>query len=131
MKTIRILLVDDNPMFLGIAKDFLQLQVELSVVGSARSGQEALAQARELKPDVILLDLNMPGQSGLETIPQLKRLLPAAKIIALTMMNREAYAPAALAAGANGFVSKVNMGSDLLPAIWRVLQIKAAGMDAV
>ncbi len=121
MNTIRILLVDDNPMFLGITQEFLQLQVELTVIGTAHNSQEALAQAEKLKPDVILLDLNMPGPSGLETIPKLQKITPQTKIIALTMMNQDAYQPAALSAGANGFVAKANMGAELIPTIQRVV----------
>ncbi|KAF0109019.1 MAG: putative two-component response regulator [Anaerolineaceae bacterium] len=122
MNTIRILLVDDNPMFLGITREFLQLQVELTVVGAAHNGREALVQAEKLKPDVILLDLNMPGLSGLETIPKLQKITPQAKIIALTMMNQEAYQPAALAAGADGFVAKGSMGAELVTTIQRVVK---------
>jgi two-component system invasion response regulator UvrY len=120
MNPIRVLLVDDNPLFLSITSEFLKLQVELTIVGMARDGQEAIAQANQLKPDVILLDLNMPGKSGMEAIPKLQKITPQPKIIALTMMNQDAYQPAALAAGAHGFVSKGSMGSDLLPAILRV-----------
>jgi DNA-binding NarL/FixJ family response regulator len=120
MDTIRILLVDDNLMFLEIARDFLQMQAELIVVGTAHDGQEALAQAEKLKPDVILLDLNMPGLSGLDAIPKLLQVAPQAKIIALTMMNLDAYQPIALAAGANGFVAKPDMGGDLIQTIRRV-----------
>ncbi len=122
MNTIRILLVDDNPMFLGITQEFLQLQVELTIVGTARNGREALTQAEKLKPDVILLDLHMPGISGVEAIPQLQKVAPQAKIIALTMMNQAAYQPAALLAGASGFVSKANMGTELIPTIQRVVK---------
>jgi len=117
MKPIRILLVDDNPMFLGVARDFLQLQTNLSVVGTTRSGEEALNLAKELKPDIVLLDLNMPGLSGLEAIPRLREILPEIKVIALTMMDQAAYQPAALAAGADGFVPKASMCNDLMPAI--------------
>ena len=122
MNTIRILLVDDNPMFLGITSEFLKMQLELTVIGTAHNGQEALAQAEKLQPDVILLDLNMPGLSGLETIPKLRQINPQAKIIALTMMNQDAYQPAALAAGAHGFVAKADMGAELIPTIQRVVK---------
>ncbi|MGA9351022.1 MAG: response regulator transcription factor, partial [Anaerolineae bacterium] len=69
---IRVLLVDDHEPFLRVAADFLQRQHELVVVGALRGGEEALAQAQELRPQVILIDLNMPGLNGLRTIPRLR-----------------------------------------------------------
>ena len=120
--SIRILLVDDNPTFLGVAGEFLQLQEGLEVVGAARNIAEALMHARELKPDVILLDMNMPGDSGLDAIPRLQKLSPETKIMILTMMQAEWYRSAALSAGAHDFIAKANIGSELLPAIRRVVQ---------
>ncbi|MBI2951942.1 response regulator transcription factor [bacterium] len=124
MGPVSVLLVDDSPLFLDIATRFLQEEYrgEVVVVGVAGGGEEALAQAQLLQPQVILIDLNMPGMSGLEAIPRLREALPEAGIIALTLLDGEAYRQAALAAGADGFVSKPNMGADLLPAIRRVVR---------
>ena len=119
---IRVFLVDDHEAFLRIATEFLQRHHdELTVVGAARGGAEALTQAQDLQPQVILVDLNMPGLSGLETIPRLRAMLPEARIIALTLLDAKVYRQAALAAGADDFVPKSNLSTDLLPAIRRVV----------
>ena len=113
-KSIRILLVDDSPYFLEAARDFLHLQEALEVAGTATEGQEALEQAQQLQPDVILLDLNLGTLSGLELIPVFKSHIPAAKVIVLTIMNEEAYRTAALQAGADAFVHKTEMSKTLI-----------------
>jgi len=117
---IRILLVDDHEPFLHIAAEFLQRHPELAVVGLARGGEETLAQAQALRPDVILMDLNMPGLGGLEAIRRLRAMLPQVGIIALTLLERKVYRQVALAAGADDFVAKADLIADLLPAIRRV-----------
>jgi DNA-binding NarL/FixJ family response regulator len=114
---IRVLLVDDHEAFLRVATEVLQRHHELDVVGVARGGEEALAQAQALRPEVILIDLRMPGLNGMASIPRLRAMLPQAGIIALTLLNPNAYRRAALAAGADDFVSKRKLRTDLLPAI--------------
>lgn len=118
---ISVLLVDDHEAFLRVATEFLQRHNELSVVGAARGGEEALTQAQDLRPQVVLVDLNMPGLSGLETIPLLRAMLPEAGIIALTLLDPKVFRQAALAAGADDFVLKANLSTHLLPAIRRVV----------
>ena len=113
-KPIRILLVDDSPHFLEAARDFLHLHEALEVAGTATEGQEALEQAQQMQPDVILLDLNLGTLSGLELIPVFKSYIPAAKIIVLTIMNDEAYRAATLQAGADAFVHKTEMSKTLI-----------------
>jgi DNA-binding NarL/FixJ family response regulator len=122
MKPISVLLVDDNPSFLRIATRFLQEHDDVAVVGAAGGGEEALALAQDLQPDIVLIDLAMPGLSGLETIPRLRAALPEAGIIALTVLDTISYWQAALSAGANDFVPKTRLNTDLLPAIRRVAQ---------
>jgi len=121
-KPISVLLVDDNPNFLRIATRFLQQHDDIVVVGAAGGGREALALARELQPDIVLIDLAMPGLSGLETIPRLRAMLPGVGIIALTMLDTNSYRQAALEAHANDFVPKASLDTDLLPAIRQVAQ---------
>jgi DNA-binding NarL/FixJ family response regulator len=118
------MLVDDSEAFLGVAVEFLGQHEELAVVGTARSGREALDQAPHLQPDVILLDLKMPGLTGFEVLPQLRAMLPAAGIIILTLYDFEGYRQVALANGADDFVPKDKLGTNLLPAIKRVVHIK-------
>jgi DNA-binding NarL/FixJ family response regulator len=122
MKPISVLLVDDNPSFLRIVTRFLEQQGDVAVVGAAGGGEEALALAQDLEPDVVLVDLAMPGLSGLATIPLLRIILPKVGIIALTVLDMSSYRQAALAAGVNEFVSKASLSSELLPAIQRVAQ---------
>ncbi len=128
---IRVLLVDDHEPFLRVATDFLKRQHELVVVGALRGGQEALAQAQGLRPHVILIDLNMPGLNGLEVIPRLRIMLPEAGIIALTLLDVNIYRQPALAAGADDFVAKANLTTDLLPAIRRVAQTVQSGPEPI
>ena len=126
---IRVLVVDDNQAFLRIAVDFFQRYRELLVVGAVYGGKEALAQACDLHPQVILIDLDMPGLSGLETIRGLRALMPHVGIIAMSLLNTSGYRQAALATGADGFVSKRNLSTDLLPAIRRVARTVLPGQE--
>ena len=132
MNPISVLIADDNPTFLRIVTRFLEEQSRktVSVVATARGGEEALAQAEALRPQVVLIDLNMPGLSGLEAIPRLRRALPDAGIIAVTLLDTDAYRKAALAAGADDFVPKMTLNAELLPAIRRVALATRTGSGA-
>lgn len=120
-----MMLVDDNPIFLKAAVQFLEACDDVNVVGTVREGAEALDLVQKLKPQIILVDLVMPGLTGLETIPHLRRLLPDAGIIALTMVNTRSFREAALGAGADTFVAKNTMRTGLLPAIRQVVDDRA------
>jgi len=134
MESVRVLLVDDNSTFLRIATRFLEQdhavtppvtpRPRVAVVGTAGGGEEALAQAERLSPHVILLDLMMPGVGGLAIIPRLRAILPDVGIIALTLLDTSSYRSAALAAGADVFIAKSAMSTDLLPAIQQVIQAR-------
>ncbi|MBN1811168.1 MAG: response regulator transcription factor [Anaerolineae bacterium] len=123
MNAVSILLVDDNPIFLHCAKRFLQRRQDVIVVGTVSGGKWAVNLAQNLKPDVALIDLSMSDLPGLELIPQLRAALPDIRIIALTLFDTDDYRQAALAAGADGFVSKNTMNTDLMPAIQRVARV--------
>ena len=124
MHPVSVLLVDDHPPFLRIATNFLQEHYteEVVVVGAARSGEEGLVQALDLQPDMVLCDLTMPGLTGLQTIPRLRAALPDVAIIALSCHQVNGYRQAALEAGADEFIPKASLATDLLPAIRRVMQ---------
>lgn len=124
MDPIRVWLIDDNPTFLRIATRFLQEACpgEVTVVGTASGGREALAQTLNPRPEVILLDLMMPDMNGLDLIPCLRAMLPHVRIIALTLLDANCYRSAALAAGADAFIPKTAMNTDLLPAIRQINQ---------
>jgi DNA-binding NarL/FixJ family response regulator len=120
--TLSVLLVDDNPHFLRILDRFLSVQRDgdVRVVGSVVGGRDAVAEAERLRPDVILVDLKMPDVPGLQLLPQLRKTLPKAILIALSLMDPEDYRDDTLAAGADAFVSKASLECDLLPAIQRL-----------
>lgn len=120
---ISLLLVDDNPVFLDLLRRYLEVygNGELAIAGTALGGTEALTRAPSLRPDIIVIDLVMPDLPGLDAIPDLRRLLPETGIIALTFSDTTPDRQAALAAGADDFVSKARLEQDLLPAIWRLV----------
>jgi DNA-binding NarL/FixJ family response regulator len=124
MESISVLLIDDNTTFLRVTKQFLESQdaADMVVIGTASRGEQALEQVEELRPQVILIDLAMPGMPGLDTIPHLRRIMPNVGIIALTMMNTPSFRQAALDAGADAFIPKAAMRTDLLPAIMQIVK---------
>jgi DNA-binding NarL/FixJ family response regulator len=119
---VSILLVDDNAGFLRILTNFLERlsQGEIVIVGTALGGREGLAKADALRPRVVIIDLAMPDLHGLAAIPQLRTILPEAGIIALSLLDSSSYREEALAVGANEFVSKARLDTDLIPAIRRL-----------
>ncbi|MBN1888964.1 MAG: response regulator transcription factor [Thermoflexales bacterium] len=117
MDQISVMLVDDSPTFLHLAKQFLEAHEDVTVIGVANGGEQALAQAAQLQPHIVLVDLAMHDIPGLQVIPRLRNMLPEAGIIALTVMNTDGFRQAALKAGADSFVPKGAMRKDLLPTI--------------
>ncbi len=103
---IRVLLVDDHAVVRQGLRVFFDLQDDIDVVGEASDGAQAIAQARRLTPDVILMDLLMPGIDGLSAIAQIKKELPAIEIVAVTSFIEEEKVTAALEAGATGYLLK-------------------------
>lgn len=122
MNKIRILLVDDHTSFLRMAENFLSEHESLFVVGTAQNGVDSLSQAANLLPDIVLLDVNMPGVSGIEITPRLRQILPGAGIIFLSFPNGDSYREAALLAGADEYLPKDELAYTLIPAIMRVSQ---------
>ena len=122
MEPVRVLLIDDNKTFLRLANAYLyeEHHDEVSVVGVARNGRKGLAKARFLKPHIVLLDLKMPDLPGLEVIPLFRQEMPQVGIIVLTLMSANGYREAAIAAGADAFVSKVDLSTHLLAAVRKV-----------
>jgi DNA-binding NarL/FixJ family response regulator len=100
----------------------LERHHNLIVIGAICGGEEALDQALELQPQAILVGLDMPGLTGLETIPRLRNALSGVGIIAATLLNSNAYRQAMMVAGADDLVRKAELIADLLPAIRRVTQ---------
>jgi DNA-binding NarL/FixJ family response regulator len=123
-----VVLVDDSVPFINAVIRFLQGRYsgEVVVIGTATSGEGALYQAATLRPQIIVIDLRMPGMTGFEVIPRLRSMFPETGIIALTHLDDEENRRRALAAGADEFVSKIATGTDLLPAIRRVSKRQSA-----
>lgn len=122
MNQTRILLADDHAVLRAGLRLLLETQPDLKVVGEAGSGSEALALAASLQPDLILLDLTMPGPGGLETLPALRRAAPQARVLILTMHDDEGYLRSALRGGAAGYVLKKAADAELISAVRAVMR---------
>ena len=116
--------MDDSPYFINVAREFLQMRQSFEVCGIALDGQTAIDEARRLKPDIILLDLNLGSQSGMKLIPLFKKDSPSAKVIILTIMDGEGYQSTAMKEGADAFVLKTRMTEELISRIHEVLEEK-------
>ena len=114
---VRTFMVDDHAVFLDELAHLLAESHETDVVGRTVSGEDALEQIAMLRPDLILMDLAMPGMGGLEATRRLKTGTDAPRVIMMSLHKHPLYRPAALDAGANGFISKSELGTALLPMI--------------
>ena len=117
----RILIAEDQGMIRGALISLLELEDDLEVVAQVGRGDEVLAAARASAPDVALLDIEMPGMTGLEALEQLAAELPAVKILILTTFGRPGYLRRAMEGGAAGFVLKDAPATELAAAIRRAL----------
>jgi len=115
--TLQILLVDDNLTFLASVKQSLKLVPNTNVVAEAHDGAQALVLAQNLQPDLVLLDIVMPGMSGLEVARVMQTWPRAPRVLLLSMHDNESYSLAAQALGTLGLVSKANFVTELLPII--------------
>ena len=116
----RVLIVDDHAVVRSGLRLVLEAEDDLEPVGEAGSAREAIFEARTTKPDVILLDVVMPEQSGLEAIPTLLRESPDVKICVLSMQDDPHYAREAFAAGASGYVLKEAADNEVVQAVREV-----------
>ena len=122
---MRILIADDNEMVrCGLAR-LLSSEPNWHICGEAADGAEALLKARELRPDLILLDISMPGINGLEVSRLLRQEVPQAKILVVSQHDPMQLLPRVLAAGGDACVDKSCLGTDLLASIKNM----GAGMD--
>ncbi len=125
MAKIRILIVEDHAVVRAGIRLLLESQPDMEVVGEAQDGAESLTQAQKLKPNVILMDISLPGMGGIEATRAIKESYPEAQILALTMHEDARYFFQMLQAGASGYVIKGADPSELLNAIRAVFQNKA------
>nr|WP_321252422.1 response regulator transcription factor [uncultured Ruegeria sp.] len=105
-QTIRVLIVDDHPMVAEGIQSILESYDEIEVVGTLGSGQDAVDQAARLNPDVVLMDLNMPGMGGLSATEIILERLPDIRILILSMHDSPEYISTALSHGAKGYILK-------------------------
>ena len=122
-KPVSVLLIDDHTLFRSGIRSLLQRHAEFTVVGEAPDGVEGIKRAKQLQPDVVLLDLNMPGMSGVETLQLLLQDCPHAAVIMLTVSEEAEDLTTALQAGARGYLIK-NIDADYLV---RAIRRAAAG----
>jgi DNA-binding NarL/FixJ family response regulator len=115
--TIRILMADDHAVVRQGLRMFLSLDPELEVVGEAQNGQEAIDMARNLKPDVVLMDLKMPVMDGITAIGNLRKEMPEIEVIALTSVLDDGSVIGAVRAGAIGYLLKDTQADDLCRSI--------------
>jgi two-component system, NarL family, response regulator DesR len=118
---IRVLVAEDQGMMRGALTTLLGLEEDLEVVAEVAAGDQVLAAALDARPDVALLDIEMPGLSGLEAAALLREALPGCRVLMVTTFGRPGYLQRALAAGARGFVVKDGPVEDLARSIRRVV----------
>lgn len=118
-----IILIDDHPMLRSGVKQLISLEPQLKVIGEASSGQQGIELAEKLDPDLILLDPNMPGMNGLETLDQLRTRTLSGRVVVFSVSNHEDDVISALKRGADGYLLKDMEPEDLL----RSLHQAAAG----
>jgi len=114
---IRVLIADDHRLFAEALEAILDSEPEIEVVGRARNGEEAVAQTFELKPDVILMDIAMPGVDGVEATKRIRKNLERACVLMLTGSNSRSDVARAREAGAAGYVTKDRIAAQLIDAI--------------
>ncbi len=120
---IKVLLADDQAMIRSGLRMILESEADLSVIGEAENGEEAIRLSKREKPDVVLMDVRMPGVDGLEATRQIHQTLPGVKVIVLTTFDLDEYIYAALRGGASGFLLKDADSETLI----RAVRIVAAG----
>ncbi len=117
MAKIRILVADDHTLFRQGVKTLIGVEQDMEVVGEACNGTEAADKAAELRPDVVLMDIGMPGPSSFEVTRQIKRNRPDTKVLFLTMYDDEDYLVESMEVGANGYVLKDSPAAQLVSAV--------------
>ncbi|MBU2534921.1 MAG: response regulator transcription factor [Chloroflexota bacterium] len=117
MDKIKILLVDDHAIMRDGIKALLGIYDDIEVIGEASAGREALEMTRELNPDVVIMDISIPGMDGLEVTHRLTKRNPKVKVIILTQHDNKEYILSTIKVGAAGYIPKKALGSDLVSAI--------------
>ncbi|HUR93756.1 MAG TPA: response regulator transcription factor, partial [Gemmatimonadales bacterium] len=119
---IRVVLVDDHPLFRQGVRNVLERTDKIQVVGEASSAREAYAMVPELRPDVVVIDIGLPGPSGVSAVRELRRLDRDLRILMLTVHSDGPLVDQAFAAGATGFATKAQPSADIVDALVKVAQ---------
>lgn len=122
MKKIKVLLADDHPMLRSGLKNVLMSDSRFEIVSEVSRGDDAVKESFLKKPDIVIMDVNMPGLDGIEATKQIKTRCPEIKILILTMYSDEAYLKEGLRVGASGYILKRAADTELLMAIRSVLE---------
>jgi two-component system response regulator NreC len=117
MTKIRVVVADDHAVLRAGLRMLIHAQPDMEVVGEAGDGEEALETTKQFRPDLVLLDITMPGNGGLKAIESILKNCPRTKVLVLTMHEDPAYMRSAMAAGANGFLIKKAADTELISAI--------------
>ena len=118
--SVRVLIVDDHAVFRAGLKMLIDAEADMEAVGEAGNARDAVFQARALKPDVILMDVVMPDQSGLDVVPTLLHERPETKVLVLSMQDDPQYVRQAFANGASGYILKEAADTEVVAAIREV-----------
>jgi len=131
MKSIRVLLADDHKLIRAGLRLVVDQQPDLSVVGEADDGRQAVELAKSLKPNVVVMDIGMPNLNGIEAARQIREIRPDAAVVMLSMHSDEGYVLRALGAGARAYLLKDSATTDLVQAIHAVVEGKSFFSPAV
>jgi two-component system response regulator NreC len=122
MGKIKVLIVDDHAIMRDGICALLSVNDDIEVIGDAAEGREAIKKVRELAPDVIIMDIAMPGMDGTEATRQIVKGNPKARVLVLTQHDNKEYVRSAIKAGAVGFILKKALGSELVSAVRSIYQ---------
>lgn len=118
--SLSILIADDHDIIRAGIRNILLGQPGYKIIGEATDGEQALAKTKELKPDILLLDISMPRKSGLDIIEQVHRVCPKTKVIIISVHKASSYIMKAIKAGVAGYLHKEKAAEDLLPALRKI-----------
>lgn len=122
---IRVMIADDHPLVReGLNKVLTKGTIDIAVVGEASNASELLNMLSKQRPDIVILDIAMPGRSGMDVLKDIKKLYPQLPVLILSMHPEERFAVRALKAGASGYLTKTSISDDLVSAIRVIVQQK-------
>lgn len=116
--TVRVLIVDDQKPFRGAARTVVMLTPDFEVAGEAESGEEGVAKAAELQPDLVLMDINLPGINGIEAVRQIRAARPETVAFLLSTYSANDLPSDARSSGAAAYIHKEEFGPDVLSEMW-------------